>query len=516
MTRAACALIPLVTVLVAATPAVGRGDSAPTAGTRLAGLRTGPYFVGFDVRSGIDPTRRINGSDEGTALGLAIWYPARPGAAGRAMSALEYRLVDSRQPPGDIRRRVREGDEIDMLVSWRHVGIVAMTREQARASLATTGVAIRNAAPAAGRFPVVVIAGGPYYLSTTAEVLASHGLLVVAAFRFGDQSNEIGTLDFTWYVENSVRDAAWAIAEIARHPQADASQVALVGHGGGGMTAMLAAMRDRTVDALVNIDAGNFSNRSQPERLAFYSPRLLTIPYLYIATAETRKGQDRFDQFLGMRFSERTEVVLDTPDLRHHDLSDFGRAVTEPLGIRGDARAGVQQAFGDVQDMTVRFLVEHLTAGSAGAPSFRSWLEGQNGAGRLRATRHPGIVPAPTVVDVTRSLGPQTVPALRTAHQRDPEAPLFRPEDLGAIVEASLAHGEPSIAAGLSDFAAELHPGSARLLELGSQAHERRGGRPEALRLAKACAAVDPGNDWRAGGAVARCRAAVVRLETAR
>ena len=136
--------------------------------------------------------------------------------------------------------------------------------------------------------------------------------------------------------------------------------------------------------------------------------------------------------------------------------------------------------------------------------------------GRTRATFIGILAPAPTVVDVTRSLGPSTLGALRDARQRDPEAPLFTPESLGAIVEASLAHGDPSIAAGLSDFAAELHPGSARLLEFGIRAHERRGNRAEALRLAKACAAVDPGNDWRAGGAVARCRATVARLEPAR
>lgn len=510
--RVTCVLALL--TLVVGPPLTAQADPVPTRGTRLEGLRTGPFAVGFEVRSGVDPTRRINVSDEGTAIGLAIWYPARSGSAGPAVSALQYRALDLRQSC-DSRRRSREADEINALIAWRHVGIVEMSREQAAASLATAGIARERAPAANGHFPIVAIAGGPYYLSTTAEVLASHGFLVVAPFRYADQSDEIGTLDFTWYVENSARDVAWAIVETGRHPQADASRVALLGHGGGGMTAMLAAMRDRTVDALVNIDAGNFSNRSQPERMAFYSPRSLTAPYLYIAIAATRKGQDRFDQFLGMRFSERAEVVLDTPDLRHHDLSDLGRAVTAPLGIRGEAQAAVQQAFSDVQDMTVQFLKQHLSANPEGRP-FTSWIETRNAPGPVTATLHPGIAPAPTVVDVTRSLGQETLASLRAARQRDPEASLFAPESLVAIVEAALAHGDPSVAAGLADFAAELHPGSARLLELGSRARETRGERAEALRRAKACAAVDPGNDWRAGGAVARCRATVARLDTAR
>ena len=43
--------------------------------------------------------------------------------------------------------------------------------------------------------------------------MASHGFLVVAPFRFSDQSNEVGTRDLTWYLENSVRDAEWGLED---------------------------------------------------------------------------------------------------------------------------------------------------------------------------------------------------------------------------------------------------------------------------------------------------------------
>jgi len=507
MTRVALALFALVCM-----PSAQMQAGPAVTGTRLAGLRTGRFAVGFEVRSGVDATRRINASDDGTAIGLATWYPAQPGTAGDAVTALEYRLLDSRQSMSDRKRRAREDDEVNAMLSWRHVGIVEMTDAQARASLASRGVALRNAPAAEGRFPVVVIAGGPSYLSTTAEVLASHGFLVVAPFRYVDQSNEIGALDFTWYVENSARDVAWAILEAGRHPHGDAAQVALIGHGGGGMTAMLATMRDRTVDALVNIDAGNFSSRSQPERLAFYSPRLLTVPYLYIATASTRQGQDRFDQFAAMRFSARTEVVFDVADLRHHDLSDYGRGVTAPLGIRGEAQARVQQAFSDVEELTIRFLVQHLAASATAAPSFASWLESQRAAGRFAVSLHAGTVPAPTVVEVLRTLGPSTASALREARKSDADAPLFGETNLALVVEEALAREDRGVAVALASFAVELHPAAARLLELNSTALERSGDRPGALQRANACAAIEPVNDWRASGAVARCRAAVTRL----
>lgn len=75
--------------------------------------------------------------------------------------------------------------------------------------LSTGGIATRGAAPAAGMFPVVMVLGGQYYLSTTAEFLASHGFVVAAPFRFSDQLNEIAGGGFNWmtYVEERVRDA---------------------------------------------------------------------------------------------------------------------------------------------------------------------------------------------------------------------------------------------------------------------------------------------------------------------
>ena len=68
-----------------------------------------------------------------------------------------------------------------------------MTDAQARASLHTGGIAVRAAPARPGRYPVVVVLGGPYYLGTTAEFLASHGFLVVAPVRFSDRANEVGT-----------------------------------------------------------------------------------------------------------------------------------------------------------------------------------------------------------------------------------------------------------------------------------------------------------------------------------
>ena len=44
-----------------------------------------------------------------------------------------------------------------------------------------------------------------------------------------------------------------------------------------------------------------------------------------------------------MTFSDQFEVALNDAVVRHHDLSDYGRAVTAPMAIRGTPQAEVQQ-----------------------------------------------------------------------------------------------------------------------------------------------------------------------------
>ena len=481
------------------------GQPPDTTGTRLAGVRVGPYAVGFEIRQGLDATRPINQTDGGTRIGIATWYPARANrASANAITTLEYRLLGFTNP-GQQQQRDFEDDEVNAMLSWRHIGIVEMTRDQARASLHTRGVAVRGAPAADGRFPVVVVLGGHHYLSTTAEILASHGFLVVAAFRYADQSNEIGTSGLGWYLENSVRDAEWALNETRTHPNADVRHVSAIGHGGGGMIAMLLAMRNRHIGALVNIDAGNFSNRSRIRDNPLYSARLMRAPYLYIATADTRKSQDQFEEFQSMAFSERFEVTLGGSEIRHHDLSDYGRAVTAPLDIRGAAQADVQQRYVDVHEMAVRFLLERSGRGPTGAIPFAEWLKAQNGP-RYAVTATAGTEPAPTLVRVLEAMDGTTVTTLRDARHRDPEAPLFQPASLARIVAKALATGDLQLALGLADFAVDVHPGEPVLQELKSRVLDARGDVADAVRVATACAAMTADNDWQASGAIARCK----------
>ena len=499
--------------IVAMLPAgAARADAGRT---RLTGLAAGPNAVGFEFRTIVDPTRHVATNDAGTPIGVAVWYPATARPAGsEPMTTIDYRLLQFATPPGARERQMFEAEEAAALPVWRHIGIVELTDDQAVASLHTGGIAIRGAPRQPGRFPVVVVLGGAYYLSTTAEWLASHGFLVVAAVRFSDRANEVGTAEFSWYLENSVRDAEFVLSALRDDPLADTDVVSTLGHGGGGIQAMLFAMRNRQVRALVNIDAANFSTRSRTRELPFYSPRLLRIPFLYLATAATRTSQDQFEDFHAMAFSERYEVIVQNAEVRHHDLSDLGRAVTEPLRIRGIAQQAVQQTYVELHEMVLRF----LRARAAGSPGelnrFRTWIAGAHPPGVYAVKAHPRVEPAPNVVTLEQTLSEHTPATLREAQARDRDAPLFRADSLVRLGRKAMAADDFTIAAAVADFGATTYPSSPLFAELKSDALESSGALEQARAVASTCAVMTSENDWRAAVAVRLSAERARRLTT--
>jgi acetyl esterase/lipase len=381
-------------------------------------------------------------------------------------------------------------EQASMMVAWRHVGIVPLTLDQARAALHAPGRATREAPPVEGRFPVIVILGGPFYLSTTAEFLAANGNIVVAPVRFDDIADEVPALDFPSSVENAVRDGEWALNVLATEAAADTARIAALGHGAGGMQALMLAMRNRAVRAVVNVDSANFSLRTNPRQLVFYHPRMLRVPYLNLLTSATRESSDLHADFEAMRFSRRYEAVLGDDALRHHDLSDLGRGVTAVLGLRGAPSDAVLRTYAEVQSMLVSFL-----------RSPETWPEAE----RYGAAVFSAAVPAPETVDVIRGIGSDTQRLLAEARTRDPEAPLFSQESLQRVVAA--ARAQPEVAAALARFALEVHPNSLPLHAAAADALLAAGESNAAAEVLQRCLSLDVvANDWRAAAASAACR----------
>ena len=479
-------------------------------------IQPGPHSVGFRLQRSVDLSRTINTAEKGTTLGVAIWYPAAKSSPAKpAMTQLDYRLLEFSKPLDEPARQAFLDSEAGQMVAWRHIGIVPLGLDQARASFDAQGRAVRNAIRAPGRFPVVLVLGGPWYLSTTAEILASHGYLVAAPVRFSDEWNDIPTLRFQGWIERSLRDAEFVLTELARDPSADMANISVLGHGGGGMQAMLLAMSNRSIRAVANIDAGNFSNRSSIDDLVLFHRRLVRVPYLYIVTADTRSGADRYAEFENMRLSRRYEVILENPDLRHHDLSNAGRAVSASLRIRGTAQEAVLRTYADVQETLVRFLdTQGRPAPASAVEPFTAWIRNMGASSSGYAvTIRDAVEPAPSVEQILGNLKEFTPERMREAHGRDPDAPTFQEAQLAKIVKAARASSQLPLAAQFASLSLELHPDSIMLHNLASATFEAAGDRAAARKTAERCGALQlPGSDWRAEAAQTECRERLQRL----
>jgi hypothetical protein len=485
--------------------------AAAEPGDLWKGLSPGPYGIGFHFERTVDPTRNIDSSRIGTPLGLALWYPAAQNETNsNFLTQLDYRMLEFSAPLNASAKQEYVDGQAAMMVAWQHIGIVPLTMDQARATFRATGRSVRDAARAEGKFPVVVILGGPWYLSTTAEFLASHGYLVVACVRFLDARSEVPSSEFRWSVENSLRDAEWALTELRRNPAADMSSVAALGHGGGGMQALLLGMRNHQITAVANVDSAIFSSRSNPAQLIFYDPRLMRVPYLYLLTSDTRRQSAQYADFEKMKFSRRYEVVLENPDLRHHDLSNVGRAVSSSLGIRGNPQDMVLRTYADVQTMLLQFLEASHRHESA---SFTQWLQQQGKNDEYSVTIHDSVEAAPEIYDVLTAVDRWTPERLREAYGRDMDAEVFSEEGLLQILTAARSQ-DAKLAFSLVPFATEVQPRSIQVLQSASAVAESAAQRTTARQLAARCVAIEfQQGDWRAQAAHEECRERVARLD---
>ena len=155
---------------------------------------------------------------------IAVWYPAAK-AAGARMSYRDYFLLtasenDPEKTPGEAdREQAIEGFE-------RFLASAGVTKSDAASLLATQMKAVRDAAPAAERFPLVVMAQGngqsAHDQAFLAEYLAGHGYVVATspspARISGPMKSEE---DIAPRAEEQAADIAFAIQALGRgHPYA--------------------------------------------------------------------------------------------------------------------------------------------------------------------------------------------------------------------------------------------------------------------------------------------------------
>jgi len=337
--------------------AVSAQSLTPAPGPHTVGLR---IVQQFDASRGATP--KLAMFDDGKALAAArpmqtlVWYPAQ------ASNAAHVRYLDYLQ--SGLR-----ADDFAITPEQLSTGSKQWAgNPAAQASM----LAVRDARPVAGSFPVVIYA--PSFNADASEnadlceYLASHGYIVIASASRGARTR--GMTDNVEGVEAQAADIAWLMSYAGTVPGADLDRLAVAGFSWGGLANVFAASRSTRIKALVSLDG---SVRYYPQLIAAsgsVTPANTAVPMLSIGarppTMEQLTENDRTApaSFLNkMVFSDL--YLASMQPMAHRDFAGQSIRLSPDATFIDYSRDEVRAAYGWTVRYTRAFLDAYLKQDAA-------------------------------------------------------------------------------------------------------------------------------------------------------
>ncbi|CAN5343640.1 hypothetical protein BH09BAC3_BH09BAC3_07970 [soil metagenome] len=266
-------------------------------------LEYGKYPVGFKNYQKKDETRTYHrlfdwtGEVVARPMSISMWYPS---------DKINLRLVAKVKNYMAVLKNEEEWECLpdNRILSWFYYSDSKEHRKQMQIQTK----AYFNAEPVKKKFPVVIYA--PSYQASSienfvlCEFLASHGYLVLSSPSRGSNQRFLsgGT---TMDIETQARDIEFIIGELSSLPFADTENVAVVGFSFGGMSNILAQMKNDRIKALVCLDG---SVKYQLNRLMLASDADIAkvdVPVLFMSQKDIPLNvlvEDNIDSLLNTRF----------------------------------------------------------------------------------------------------------------------------------------------------------------------------------------------------------------------
>ena len=467
----------LAAAVVIPSVAYAEGTRSPLHGS----LVPGPHPVGFTTIRMTDPTRP-QGTSRARAIVAHIWYPTSDATKAPMTFADTMVAHLDGAPAADLERR--EADTRRFLAQFGEVSDLAWK------TLRTTPLLARRAAtPAQRRFPLIIGELRPISTSITNEYLASHGYVVgmVYAPPQGADPTDPGA-----GLEIGYRDMEFAIAELRKLPHVDPVSLAALGFSGAGFSQILLAMRHPDVRAVCDLEIAIFDDRMMwPLYRGWgYDVTALRVPFLHTYGVPLSKRESRIGDFENMRYSTRYRYLVDVPGIHHWDFATEGMAASTVLKNRGEHNERLRQAF----ETTNRYVLAFFNAYVRGDATARSFLKQDplaNGVpAGLVTIRELAAVPAAPAADAfARMMSEQGIEtamvAFDDARRTDPQAALFRENDLNVLGYRLLRQQKRAEAIAIFRKAVELFPASANPYDSLSEALESTGDHAAAIEIAK-------------------------------
>ena len=323
-------------------------------------LAHGPYGVGFKSVALWDRTRTLlHGA---RPLLVSIWYPAAPEARAPHMHLRDYAWLATL--PGQL---PRDGAAAHRSAERLLIDSIYQVTDTARArrALDAPTLAVREAPATTGKFPIIVYGPGrdgvSFDNSDLMEDLASHGYLVVASPSWGPDGPMPSGFEG---IETQARDMEFLLAYARGLPDADTTRSAIVGYSWGGMSNILVAMRNSSVNAVVSLDGSiAYWYERRFKGGPFVDPDHLRVPFLMLKQGDpgdlSSYGADSvFAFFPEIRHADARLVKL--AHANHHNFSSLHNALDT------DDSASV---YPQVAQYAIAFLDEQLKGSRRARPS---------------------------------------------------------------------------------------------------------------------------------------------------
>jgi dienelactone hydrolase len=273
-------------ILTAAFVASFAADAAP----RFWGsLTPGVHAVGFQVLRGESAPGSAGWQPR--PVEIAVWYPAQAGPAAKALTYGEYFAIAE-----DLRRRSAPGetDARKTLSAAISGAASAVPGEQAQAILDAPMFARRDAAPAAGPFPVVLWSaryGTTAAQAVLSEFLASRGYVVVTVrpvaaseklpFELKTPEEKLEELDAQ---TDDLRGALRAVRALAH---ASDERTAVLAWSYAGESAWRLAQGDSRIELVIGLDTNVRANWVYQPAEALAAIDAAPRPYEFLALDKT-------------------------------------------------------------------------------------------------------------------------------------------------------------------------------------------------------------------------------------
>jgi dienelactone hydrolase len=323
----------------------------------------GPFPVGF-THLAIADSSRPTPSGVPRTLDIGIWYPSQA-SGGSHLTYRDYFLLtpppqDSIAPANAARRELAG---FAAFLASRGADSAAVARWLDAPMLASS-----NPKAAAGSFPLILVAQGNeqtiHDQAPLCEYLASHGLVVGSVpspMRIsGPLTDEAHS---GARAQEQAQDLTTVLTILARRPGADPARVGVVGHSFGARAALLLAMHDRRIGALVSLDGGigTATGRSSLEHAPWFDAPAARAPILHL--------YERLDPFMAPDFGLLRSLgwsdrwLVEVPAMHHHQFASLGAVgTTQPAlapALGGSDRTAA--AYVAVVETTLGFLAHFLS-----------------------------------------------------------------------------------------------------------------------------------------------------------